>query len=72
MRLDKDKLNELVDLPDEELWKTVVEIGKGYGFTLPQQTPSHTEIEKLRSLVRDGSKLNIASAMKILSKYRGN
>lgn len=72
MRFDKDKLNELVNLPDDELWKKVVEIGKTHGFSLPEKAPEHHEIEKLRSVVRDGGKINVASAMKILSKYRGN
>ena len=71
MKLDKDKLNELVSLPDDELWKRVTEIAKGYGFSLPSKTPEHTELEKLRSIVGDGSKMNIAGAFKILSKYKG-
>lgn len=71
MRLDRDKLNELVNMPDEELWKKVVEIGKSHGFILPEKTPEHSELEKLRSIARDGAKMNVASALKILSKYRG-
>lgn len=72
MKFDKDKLNELVALPDDELWKTVVEIGKSHGFTMPTKTPEHSELEKLRSIARDGSKMNVGLAMKILSKYKGN
>ena len=71
MKFDKDKLNELVSLPDDELWKTVVEIGKSHGFVLPSRTPEHSELEKLRSIAKDGSKMNVALAMKMLSKYKG-
>jgi hypothetical protein len=71
MRLDKDKLNELVSLPDDELWKKVIEIANGYGFNLPAKTPGHSELEKLRGVVGDGSKMNVAGAFKILSKYEG-
>ena len=71
MKLDKDKLNELVSLPDDELWKRVTEIAREYGFTLPSKTPEHTELEKLRMVVGDGSKMNVAGAFKILSKYKG-
>ena len=70
MRLDKDKLNELVGLSDDELWKKVVEIGRGHGFSLPEKTPAHEELEKLRGIVRDGTKMNIATAMKLLTRYR--
>lgn len=72
MKFDRDKLNELVDLPDDELWMKVVEIGKSHGFILPQKTPDHRELEKLRSIARDGSRMSVAGAMKILTKYRGN
>ena len=72
MKLDKNKLNELVNLPDDELWKKVVEIGKTHGFVLPAKTPDHDELEKLRSIARDGAKMNVASALKLLAKYRGN
>ena len=72
MKFDRDKLNELVDLPDDELWQKVVQIGKSHGFILPQKTPNHNELEKLRSIARDGSRMSVAGAMKILTKYRGN
>ena len=71
MRLDREKLNNLVSLSDEELWKTVVEIGRGHGFTLPEKAPPHEELEKLRSIARDGAKMNVAGALKILNKYKG-
>ena len=71
MKLDRDKLNELVNLPDDELWKKVVEIGRSHGFILPEKTPEHSELEKLRSIARDGAKMNVASALKILSRSRG-
>ena len=70
MRFDKDKLNELVSLNDDELWRTVVEIARSHGFSLPTKTPEHAELEKLRQIARDGSKMNVALAMKLLSKYR--
>ena len=50
-------------------WRTVVMIGKTHGFTLPSKTPPHDELEKLRKIAKDGSKMNVGAAMKILSKY---
>ena len=72
MRFDKDKLNEMVALPDDELWKKVVEIGRSHGFVLPSKTQEHAELEKLRSIARDGSRINVGLAMKMLNKYKGN
>lgn len=70
MKLDREKLNAMVALPDDELWKSIVEIGKSHGFTLPNKTPPHDEMEKLRDLARDGARLNLANAIKILNKYK--
>ena len=70
MRLDRDKLIGMVSLPDDELWRMIVEIGKSHGFILPDKTPPHEELEKLRGIARDGAKMNVASAMRILSKYK--
>ncbi len=70
MRLDRDKLVGMVSLPDDELWRAVVEIGKTHGFILPEKTPPHEELEKLRSIARDGAKMSISSALRILNNYR--
>lgn len=70
MRLDRDKLINMVSLPDDELWKMVVEIGKTHGFALPEKTPPHDELEKLRGIAKDGAKMNVAGALRILNKYR--
>ncbi len=70
MKLDREKLTQLASLPDDELWRTVVEIGKTHGFLLPERTPPHDELEKLRGIVADGAKMNMASAIKLLNRYR--
>ena len=69
MRFDKEKLTELINLPDDQLWKTVVTIGKTHGFVLPERTPPHEDLEKLRKIAKDGSKMNVTAAMRILGKY---
>ena len=69
MKFDKEKLNELIALPDDKLWKTVVSMGKMHGFTLPEKTPAHDDLEKLRRIAKDGSRMNVGAAIKILSKY---
>ena len=71
MKLDREKLLGLASLPDAELWRTVVMIGKGHGFTLPDKAPPHEELEKLREIIKDGSKINVMSAFKLLNKYKG-
>ena len=70
MKIDKEKLRTLLAMSDEELWGEISGIAKGYGFTLPKSTPPKSEMDKLRGAVKDGEKLNLAQAIKIINSYR--
>lgn len=69
MRFDRNKLEAMAALPDDKLWAQIVEIARGYGFKLPDQTPSHEEMQKLREMAL-GSKINMTDAMKLLNQYK--
>ena len=69
MRIDKDKLNALCSMPDDELWCEICKIAKGYGFTLPKSTPCESDMQKLRGAVGNG-KINLGDAVKILNEYK--
>ena len=69
MRFDRSQLEALASLPDDRLWEEVVKIAGRYGYTLPEKTPSHENIEKMREAVR-GDKINLTDAAKILSQYK--
>ena len=71
MRIDPDKLNALLRLSDDELWHEIVSVAASKGFKLPEGTPPHAELERLRATVRDG-RLNVGSALKIIDNYRKN
>ena len=69
MRIDKAQLEAIAALPDEKLWATVVSMAKSYGFTLPEKTPPHEELEKLRGAV-NSEKINVSEALRLLNNYR--
>ena len=69
MKIDNEKLAALAALPDDELWKTVLTIAKSHGFNLPEKTPPHAELQKLRSTVTSG-KPNLREAIKVVNEYR--
>lgn len=69
MRLDKEKLDELVALPDDRLWEEVVRMAESFGYSLPRRTPPHDQLEKMRSAVR-GDKINVGEALRLVNKYR--
>lgn len=69
MRINKEKLEALTNLPDDKLWAEIVAVAASYGFALPKETPPKETLAKLRSAV-SGDKLNVADAIKVLNKYR--
>ena len=69
MRFDKEKLEALAAMPDDKLWAEVVKIAAGFGYTLPKDTPPHSELEKMRSAVR-ADKINVADAMRLVNQYK--
>lgn len=69
MRFDKARLEALAALPDDQLWAEVVRIADSFGYTLPQSTPPHSDLEKMRDAVRS-DKINVAEAMRVVNRYK--
>ena len=70
MKLDKDKLCRMLAEDDETLWREIRSIAKGHGLNLPDTPPPHSEMERLRSTVGDGSRINLTDAIKIINSYK--
>ena len=70
LKIDKEKLNALAKLDDDALWVEVKTIAARHGFKLPDATPKHEQMEKLRTAVTDTEKINLSGAIKIINQYR--
>ena len=69
MRIDRSKLEAMAALPDDKLWSEIVKIAGKYGFKLPESTPTHEEMQKLREMAL-GANINMADAMRLLNQYK--
>ena len=69
MKIDPKKLEELLSMSDEGLWREIVSAGAKHGFKLPQKAPPHEELEKLRQACK-GGRINASAALKIIDSYR--
>ena len=69
MKIDREKLDALATLPDEKLWAEVVKIAAMYGYSLPKETPSHADLEKMRGAVRS-DKINMSEALRLVNQYK--
>lgn len=70
MKIDKEKLDKLVAMPDGELWGEILKIASQNGFKLPDKPPSGDELNKIRNAVAGGSKINLAEAIRVVNNYR--
>lgn len=69
MKIDQNKLKAIAAMPDDAMWREIVAAAKKHGFELPERTPPHEELEKMRLAV-SGGRMNLTGAIKILDKYR--
>ena len=69
MRFDRERLEALASLPDDQLWAEVVKIAEGFGYNLPKATPPHSDLEKMREAARC-EKINLSDAMRVVSRYK--
>ena len=70
MKLDKNKLEELKRLSDENLWIQIRTAAKENGIALPDRKPSENELKQLRELLFAADKINPLSAMKMINKFK--
>ena len=59
MKIDKDKLKAMCEMSDAELWREIRGVAQRHGFTLPEKTPEHSEMEKMRGAMAGGAKLKL-------------
>lgn len=69
MKIDQKLLEELVRLPDAELWARICAGAAERGLKLPTETPSHEVLLRLRATVKEGGGLRLGEAVSIISKY---
>lgn len=70
MKVDKEKLDKLLAMNDEELWEQIRRIAQDHGISLPSRAPEPSEMQKLRGAVSHGARVNLARAIKIINDHK--
>ena len=69
MEIRPEVLERLLSEDDGHFWETIRRVAVMNNITLPAKPPSHTDMEKLRALLRSGT-LGYEDAVRILQKNR--
>ena len=64
MKLDRETITKLTEANDETLWETVRGIALAKGFRLPEATPPHETMERLRGT------LSLGEAVRVIAAYK--
>lgn len=70
MKIDKTKLDAMLNLSDEQLWQEIRSVAKSKGINMPEKAPSGAELNKVRSALSDADKLNLPTAMRLINDLK--
>ncbi len=70
MKIDKNKLDAMLTLSDEQLWAEIRAVACAKGINMPEKTPSSSELCKVRSALKDADKLSLPSAMRLINDLK--
>lgn len=69
LKIDKEKLERMLSMTDDELWREIRTICERVRISVPTQTPPHDKLEELRTVARSG-RISFSEAMRMLAEYK--
>lgn len=69
MKIDKEKLDRMLNMSDDELWREIKSICDRVKISVPNETPPHDKLESLREIARSG-RISFSEAMRMLADYK--
>lgn len=69
LKIDKEKLERMLSLTDDELWSEIRSICERVRISVPTETPPHEKLEQLRGIAR-GGRISFSEAMRMLADYK--
>ena len=70
MKLDRETIEKLKRADDATLWQTVRGVALEKGFRLPEATPPHETMERLRGTLSGNGTLSLGEAARVIASYR--
>ena len=70
MKFDAKAMEALLALDDSALWMQIRRIAATAGLTLSETPPPHTDLERLRGMMRGAGEGDVGEAMRTLARFR--
>ena len=70
MKINREELKEYAKHTDEVLWCEMRGIAAKYGYSLPEKTPPHADMERVRQIMLGNEKISMSEGLKILNSYK--
>lgn len=69
MKLNQDIVKRLQGLDDRALWQEIRMMARGYGLSLPDVTPTSSDLMKVRRAL-DIGEISTTEAMRLVNEYK--
>ena len=70
MKLSREELREYASHSDTVLWTEMRAIAARYGYSLPEKTPPHSDMERVRNIMLGNERISMSEGMKMLRDYK--
>ena len=70
MKINKEELRRMADMPDAAMWQGICTVAKSNGYSLTDNQPSHQELDKIREILRGEVKIGMLDAMRMINTYK--
>ena len=70
MKLNQEELKRLSSLSDEKLEREIRRMAEAKGIRLPNASPAHEDLEKLRAMLSDKNGFGLMDAMRYYNAYK--
>lgn len=70
MKINREELKAYAEKGDAELWSDIRGMAKKYGYTLSEEIPQHSDMQRIRNIMLGYEKISLGEGMKLLNSYK--
>ncbi len=70
MKINTERLSKFAELDDASLWSAMLGVAEAHGQKINAPMPSHSDMDRIRRILRGEEKIGMTEAMRILNSYK--
>lgn len=70
MKINTERLSKFAELDDAALWSAMLGMAEAHGQKINAPMPCHSDMERIRRILRGEEKIGMTEAVRILNSYK--